>query len=89
MHRNNGLNQSRLGIALRLRRCLQILVGHTEIAVPQVIADRQLMLTQFCQQRPNGMPKRVPANAGELHARVREVHLLREIAVILIIGQND
>src|SRR6266404_6525013 len=39
MHRKNSLDQSRLGVLLRLRCRLQILVGHTEIAVTQVIAD--------------------------------------------------
>ena len=35
-----------------------------EIAVTQVVADRELMFSHLCQHRPNRMPKRMPAYAG-------------------------
>src|SRR5260370_36156374 len=36
-----------------------------EIAVTQVIADRELMFFPPCQHRPNRVPKRVPAYASD------------------------
>ncbi len=65
MRRQNRLDQSRLGIALRLRCRLQILVGHAEIGVTQVVADRQLMFPQFGQHRSCRVAERVPAHPGD------------------------
>ena len=65
MHRQNRLDQPRLSVPLRLRCRLQVLVGHAEIRVTQVVADRQLMLAQFIQHRPCGVAERVPAHVGD------------------------
>jgi hypothetical protein len=45
----NRIDQLLLGQPLARGGGLQILVGHIEVAVPQVIADRQLMLAHLGQ----------------------------------------
>jgi len=40
-----------------------------EIAVTQVVADRELMFSHLCQHRPNRVPKRVPAHADDANLR--------------------
>ncbi len=53
-----------------------------EIAVTQIIADRELMFSDLCQHRPDGMPKRVPTYASYADLRYRrdvpkaEVHIV-------------
>ena len=44
---------------------MKILVGHMEIAVTQVVADRELMFYHLCQHCPNGVPKCMPAHADD------------------------
>jgi hypothetical protein len=53
---------------------LQILVGHAEIAVTQVVANRQLMLAQFSQHRSDSMPEQEPRaeDIPPAEERVRE-----------------
>ncbi len=65
LHWQNRFDQLLLGSASRARCRLQILVGHTEIAVTQVIADRQLMLSHLRQQRSDCVPKRMPAHTAD------------------------
>lgn len=43
---------------------LQILVGYVQFAVPQVIADCELVVSHFGQHRPHRVAKRVPTDAG-------------------------
>jgi hypothetical protein len=69
LHWQNRFDQLLLGSASRARCRLQILVGHTEIAVTQVIADRQLVLPHLRKQRSDRVPKRVPAH------RIRDTFL--------------
>ena len=49
--------------ALRLRCRLQVFVGDMKIAVPQVIADRQLMFSHLCEHGSDCMSKGVPADS--------------------------
>jgi hypothetical protein len=42
-----------------------MLVGHTEIAVTQVVADRQLMFAEFSQHRSDVIPERMPGHADD------------------------
>src|SRR5258708_28620957 len=49
-----------------------------EIAVTQVVADRELMFSHLCQHRPNRVPKRVPAHADDANLRKRRLDLLLE-----------
>ena len=49
-----------------------------EIAVPQVVADRELMFSHLCQHGPNGVPKRMPAHADDANLGKRRFDLLPE-----------
>src|SRR5438876_283055 len=49
-----------------------------EIAVTQVVADRELMFSHTCQHRPNRVPKGVPAHAKDADARKSRLDLLFE-----------
>lgn len=40
-----------------------------KIAVTQVVANCELMFSHLCQDRPNRVPKRVPAHAGHADRR--------------------
>jgi len=52
-------------LPLRLRCRLQILVGHAEICVPQVIADRQLMFAPVPLAALLRLAERVPADSPD------------------------
>ena len=43
-------------------RGLQILVGHMQIAVAQIVADGQRVFAHLCQHRPHGVAKRMPSH---------------------------
>jgi len=47
-----------------------------QIAVTQVVADRELMFSHLCQHRPNRVPKSVPAHADDANLRKRRLDLL-------------
>jgi hypothetical protein len=80
MHRQNRLDKPRLSVSLRLRCRLQVLVGHAEIGVAQVVENRQLMFAQFSQHRSCRVAERVPAHAGDTHSLVkRNFELLGEV----------
>ena len=49
----------------RLRRRLQIFVRDVEAAVPQVVADRELMFAHLPQHGSNRVPKSVPAHTRD------------------------
>ena len=49
-----------------------------QIAVTQVIADRELMFSHLCQHRPDRVPKRVPAHADDADFRKSRLNLLLE-----------
>src|SRR5579864_5640541 len=76
MTRKNCLDQLLLSLTLCSGRGLQILVGHTDIAVTQVIADRQLMFSHFRQTGSHRVAKRVPAYTTSPEALERGANLL-------------
>jgi hypothetical protein len=64
-----GIHELPLREAFAFCRCLEILVGHVQIAVTQVIADHQLVFAHLCQHGSHRVPKRVPAYAGDADPR--------------------
>jgi hypothetical protein len=62
--RQNGLYQLVLSSTLARRRRLKILVGDTQIRVPQVVADRELVLAHFGEHGSNRVSEGMPANTG-------------------------
>ena len=70
----NGVDQFVLCQSLGLRRCLKVLVRDMKVAVPQVVADRELMFAHLRQHGSNRVPKGVPAHprvSGSRQARTR------------------
>jgi hypothetical protein len=59
--RQNRIDQFVMCQALGLRCWLQVLLRDMKVAVPQVIADRQLMFAHLCQDGSNRVPTGVPA----------------------------
>src|SRR5450432_3837453 len=62
--RQDSVDQFVLCQAFGLRCCLQILVRDMKVAVPQVVADRELMFAHLRQHASNRMPKGVPAHTS-------------------------
>lgn len=73
--RQDRIHQLFLRESFSLRRCLKILVRHMEIAVTQVIADRELMFSHLGQHRSNRMAKRMPAHARDADLRKSGLYL--------------
>ena len=57
----NRIDQFVLCQAFDLRRCLQVFVRDMKVAVPQVVADGELMFAHLRQHGSDRMSKRVPA----------------------------
>ena len=56
------LHQLPLSQTLALRCCLKILVRHMQIAVPQVVADGELMFSHLGQHRTDGVSESMPTH---------------------------
>src|ERR1700722_5572958 len=63
--RQNSVDQFVLCQALGLRCCLQVLVRYMKVAVPQVVADCELMFARVRQHGSNRVPKGVPAHPSD------------------------
>src|SRR3984885_3839966 len=63
--RQNRVDQFVLCQAFGLRCCLQVLVRDMKVAVPQVVADCELMFAHLREHRSDGMSKRVPAHTRD------------------------
>ena len=74
--RQNGVDQFVLRQSFGLRCCLQVLVRDMEVAVPQVVADRELMFAHLRQHGSNRVSKSVPAHARDSDSSERRLNLL-------------
>ena len=74
--RQNGVDQFVLRQSFGLRCRLQVLVRDMEVAVPQVVADRELMFAHLRQHGSNRVPKRVPAHTRDSDSSERRLNLL-------------
>src|ERR1700723_2953680 len=63
--RQNSVDQFVLCQAFGLRCCLQVLVRDMKVAVPQVVADRELMFAHLREHCSNRVPKGVPADTRD------------------------
>src|SRR3982750_3747381 len=63
--RQNRVDQLVLCQTFGLRCCLQVLVRDMKVAVPQVVADCELMLAHLCQHGSNRVAKGVPAHTPD------------------------
>src|SRR5581483_2728928 len=76
--RQNSIDQFVLRQAFGLRCRLQVLVRDMKVAVPQVVADRELMFAHLRQHSSNRVPKSVPAHACDADLLERRLDLLLE-----------
>src|SRR5579864_5745135 len=74
--RQNSVDQFVLRQAFGLRCCLQVLVRDMKVAVPQVVADRELMFAHLRQHGSNRVPKRVPAHTRDSDTSERRLNFL-------------
>src|SRR6267154_2202970 len=63
--RQNGIDQLVLCQTFGLRCRLQVLVRDMKVAVPQIVADRELMFAHLRQHGSNRVPKSVPAHTRD------------------------
>jgi hypothetical protein len=74
--RQNGVDQFVLRQSFALRCRLHVLVRDMEVAVPQVVSDRELMFAHLCQHGSNRVPKSVPAHTRDSDSSERRPNLL-------------
>src|SRR5579864_4808882 len=74
--RQNSVDQFVLCQPFGLRSRLQVLVRDMKVAVPQVVADRELMFAHFRQHGSNRVSKRVPAHTRDSDTSERRLNFL-------------